>query len=129
LQEAFVGLGFDPSNMDSVMSSPSMRDHKTVLEAVDLSSLGLGVPSSEQQSEGRTRNIFAFGSSSTWGSAGGNNASDNWGMLGTTSGIGAGADNQDNPVNASSFLNFTTNNTWGGAGLPSFGAEHGTATD
>eukprot|EP00548_Thalassiothrix_antarctica_P007957 CAMPEP_0194141498 /NCGR_PEP_ID=MMETSP0152-20130528/10896_1 /TAXON_ID=1049557 /ORGANISM="Thalassiothrix antarctica, Strain L6-D1" /LENGTH=747 /DNA_ID=CAMNT_0038840137 /DNA_START=251 /DNA_END=2494 /DNA_ORIENTATION=+ len=128
--DAFVGLGFDPSNMDSVMSSPSIRAHTTHLDTVDLESLGLGVPSTTNgKSDGQSSNIFAFGSSSTWGSVGNSNVSDNWTMLGTTSRISSGVDAQEKAVGTPSFLSFSSNNTWGTSGIPGFGGEHGTAAD
>jgi len=128
--DAFVGLGFDPSNMDSVMSSPSIRAHTTHLDTVDLESLGLGVPSTTNgKSDGQSSNIFAFGSSSTWGSVGNSNVSDNWTMLGTTGRISGGVEGQEKAVSAPSFLSFSSNNTWGTSGIPGFGGEHGTAAD
>ena len=121
-QDAFVGLGFDPSNMDDVMSSPSNRAHSTRLDHVDLVALSLGVAASDNK---RERSIFGFGSSSTWGSAGSNNAPTDWTVLGTSNGVGA-AENQVKAVGTPSFLSLSSNNTWGTAGLPGFGSDHGT---
>mmetsp|Transcript_25944 Transcript_25944/g.43263 ORF Transcript_25944/g.43263 Transcript_25944/m.43263 type:complete len:829 (-) Transcript_25944:346-2832(-) len=114
--DAFMGLGFDPSNMDSVMSSPSVRVQTSRLDAMNLGALSLGVSSADSKAEmQQPSNIFAFGSSATWGSAGNNNgtsttswaggnhntaASNDWAALaiGTTTG------NQDAPLTANSFL-------------------------
>jgi len=111
-----MGLGFDPSNMDSVMSSPSVRVQTSRLDAMNLGALSLGVSSADSKAEmQQPSNIFAFGSSATWGSAGNNNgtsttswaggnhntaASNDWAALaiGTTTG------NQDAPLTANSFL-------------------------
>lgn len=121
--DAFIGLGFDPSNMDDVMGSPSNRAHSTRLDHVDLVALSLGVAASDNK---RERSIFGFGSSSTWGSAGSNNGRTDWSVLGTSNGVGA-AENQVKAVGTPSFLSLSSNNTWGTAGLPGFGADHGTA--
>jgi hypothetical protein len=132
-QDDFMGLGFDPSNMDSVMSSPSVRGQTSRLEAMDLGSLSLGVSSADSKPERQPSNIFAFGSSATWGSAGSNSVasswtgnnnagSSDWASLGTA--IGTPTENPDKPISATSFLSLSSNNTWGTAGLPGFGGSH-----
>ncbi|KAI2495806.1 hypothetical protein MHU86_18692 [Fragilaria crotonensis] len=123
--DSFVGLGFDPSDMDDVMNSPSTRAHSARLDHLDLVALSLGVPASDSK---RDRSIFAFGSSSTWGSSGNNNAPSDWAVLGTGGRIGA-ADTQAKSVGTPSFLSLSSNNTWGSAGLPGFGADQGAMTD
>ena len=127
------------------MSSPSARAHTTRLDAVDLTSLTLGVPASDAS---ESKNIFAFGSSSTWGATGGNKGpgdafstsstwgsttgnnggSGNWGVLGGASTLGAVTEPQDKAaVAATSFLSLSSTNTWGTTGL--FGSDHGTTAD
>jgi hypothetical protein len=124
-QDAFVGLGFDPSNMDDVMNSPSTRAQSARLDHLDLVALSLGVPACDSK---RERSIFAFGSSSIWGSAGNNNAPSDWAVLGTGNRIGP-ADDQTSSVGTPSFLSLSSNNTWGSAGLSGFGADQGAMTD
>jgi len=63
------GLGFDPtSNMDSMMQSPASGPMKS-LDDVAFSALSLQ-PSAYEKSGTTTSSIFAFGSTSTWGSSG-----------------------------------------------------------
>mmetsp|Transcript_17734 Transcript_17734/g.26257 ORF Transcript_17734/g.26257 Transcript_17734/m.26257 type:complete len:743 (-) Transcript_17734:440-2668(-) len=125
--DVYVGLGFDPNNVTSLMSSPGIRGQAAKLDTVDLESLGLVPPANNGKPDGQSSNIFAFGSSSTWGSVGNNNASDNWTMLGNTSRINGGVEGQDKTVNTPSFLSLSSNNTWGTSGLPGFGGD--TAAD
>lgn len=125
--DVYVGLGFDPNNVTSLMSSPGMRAQNAKLDTVDLESLGLVPPANNGKPDGQSSNIFAFGSSSTWGSVGNNNASDNWTMLGNTSRINGSVEGQEKAVNTPSFLSLSSNNTWGTSGLPGFGGD--TAAD
>mmetsp|Transcript_16332 Transcript_16332/g.24718 ORF Transcript_16332/g.24718 Transcript_16332/m.24718 type:complete len:763 (-) Transcript_16332:373-2661(-) len=127
--DVYVGLGFDPNNVTSLMSSPAVRAQTSKLENVDLESLGLVPPATNEKGEGQSSNIFAFGSSSTWGSVGHNSASDNWTMLGNTNRISGHVEGQDKAVSTPSFLSLSSNNTWGTSGIPGFGGDHGTAAD
>jgi len=114
------------------MRSPSLRADTAKLEAVDLAALALGAPPADTAkldavdlaaltldapSEGPARNIFAFGTSATWGTTG-DNDSDDWAVLGS-----AAQETKEPTVAPASFLSLSSSNTWGTSGLPGLGGE------
>ena len=100
--------------MDAVIQSPAVKASKTSnLESVELASLTLDAPNA---SEAPSRSIFAFGSSSTWGTGG---AGADWAAL--TGSQGARSKGQDSAAGAASFLSLSTGNPWGSPGLSGFG--------
>jgi len=122
-QQSFVGLGFDPTeNMDSVMQSPSVKALKThELDPVELAGLSLD---GSNTSEPASRNLFAFGSSTWGGGAGGTD----WATLtGPASSQGVSNEGQDKAAGAASFLSLSTGNPWGSPGLSSSGFGGGAA--
>ncbi|GAX18880.1 hypothetical protein FisN_8Hh095 [Fistulifera solaris] len=92
-----VGLGFDPTqDMDGLMRSPPRTAEGTdqLAAAVDLESLKIDPPifslSSQAGPLSAQSNIFAFGTSSTWGTKSGDTNGDDWAMPAGISGAGAG---------------------------------------
>eukprot|EP00541_Cyclophora_tenuis_P005855 CAMPEP_0116548968 /NCGR_PEP_ID=MMETSP0397-20121206/4622_1 /TAXON_ID=216820 /ORGANISM="Cyclophora tenuis, Strain ECT3854" /LENGTH=458 /DNA_ID=CAMNT_0004073659 /DNA_START=115 /DNA_END=1491 /DNA_ORIENTATION=+ len=120
---SFIGLGFDPTeNMDSVMRSPSMRAETTKLDEVELAALAL-----DAAADGKSKSIFAFGSSTTWGTSGEDDSDSNWrGVLGSASRTSKVPGVTD--VAPSAFLSFPSSNTWGTTGFAGL-AEPGNAAD
>lgn len=99
------------------MGSPSTKAESTKLDAVDLVALSLDGPT-----ERGDRNIFAFGTSATWGSTGETTTS-NWGTLGSPIGLSSGADGSEPSVGPASFLSLSSTNTWGAPGLAGLGGD------
>ncbi|GAX12001.1 hypothetical protein FisN_8Lh095 [Fistulifera solaris] len=92
-----LGLGFDPTqDMDGLMRSPprTAEDTDQLAAAVDLESLKIDPPIFSLSSQGgplsAQSNIFAFGTSSTWGTKSGDTNGDDWAMPTGISGAGAG---------------------------------------
>jgi hypothetical protein len=92
-----MGLGFDPTqDMDGLMRSPprTAEDTAQLTAAVDLESLKIDPPIFSSSSQGgplsAQSNIFAFGTSSTWGTKSGDTSGDDWAMPTGISGAGAG---------------------------------------
>jgi hypothetical protein len=106
------------------MNSPSSRVHTARLDHLDLVALSLGVPVPEAK---RERSIFAFGSSGTWGSTGNDVAPTDWTAVGA--GRHLGSSEKQPKAGAASFLSFSSNNTWGTAGLHGFGSDHNHMAD
>jgi hypothetical protein len=98
------------------MQSPSVKASKTRdLDPVELAALSLDGP---KAGESATRNIFAFGSSATWGGGAG---STDWAALtDPSSSPGVSKEGQDKAAGAASFLSLSSGNPWGSpAGLSS----------
>ena len=94
-----VGLGFDPTqDMDGLMNSPPLTAEEShqLTAAVDIDALKIDPPifslsSSQVGPLSAQSNIFAFGTSGTWGTKSSTSADgDDWAMPAGTSGAGAG---------------------------------------
>lgn len=133
---SFIGLGFDPTeNMDSVMRSPSIPANSPAkFGADDLAALSLDTT---RTGDATSRNLFAFGSSGTWGEADAGTTQDasSWSMM-----LGSGNGSTENPKKdgqessiATSFLSLSSsNNPWGTGGLSGLGGSaiaHGHSAD
>lgn len=95
------GLGFDPTlNMDSMIQSPCVVP-AAGLDGVDLPSLSL---EPAYQGKSNHSHIFAFGAGSTWGVSETSGHTDSWGAPSSSGG------------NAASFLNLSSEKTWGFGG-------------
>lgn len=98
------------------MQSPSVKASKArEIDPVGLSGLALDGP---KDGEPATRNIFAFGSSATWGGGAG---STDWTALTEPKSASQGVanDGQDKVAGAASFLSLSTGSPWGSSGLSS----------
>ena len=105
--------------MDSVITSLSLKEDSSELNGVDISALALDSPANE----GQTNGVFAFGNSSTWSAAPGQDDSgDAWrGVLGSASRTAKVFDSgETSGTNGgpASFLSLS-GTTWGTAGIDS----------
>lgn len=93
-----IGLGFDPTqDMDGLMRSPprTMKDSHQLAPSVDIESLKIDPPIFSAPSHGgplaAQSNIFAFGTSGTWGTkSGGSTDGDDWAMPASIGGASTG---------------------------------------
>ena len=103
--------------MDSVITSPYLKGDPTKLDDVDLAALTLGGPS-----EGKSRSLFAFGSSTTWSAPDDDDADSNWrGVLGSAARKSKPLETEKESatnMGPASFLSLS-GTTWGTSGLDS----------
>jgi hypothetical protein len=103
--------------MDSVIQSPNIRPHNRETFDVDLAAISLEPPLPST-----SRNIFAFGTSATWGDNGDRGGS-GWGELGLGSlndGFASSKFVNDGKDVPASFLSLS-DKAWGGGSIPGLG--------